>query len=139
MILGLSLPAYGIGVIGYVIVGWISGTSGDSFSTAFGTVIFFGATGAFTYWMLGSLKQLQIEGDQLIMSNYLKRISTPLTNVAEITGQENSSHQRIHVRFKSQTGFGNKIVFMPPIFSAKSTANTFRFEVETAEKREKAV
>ena len=115
-----------------VVLGRFRNNTSEPLSDELVSITVLGIITGLLYWTLGTLKAVQLVGGDLVVSNYLKRIKIPLTEISEIRGPENSSHQRIRIFFSSQTAFGNQIVFMPPIFAAKYTAETLRTEVTAA-------
>ncbi len=82
--------------------------------------------GTFAFWMLGGLKRVFLKGDSLLVSNYLKEVEIPLSDVEHVSGPENSSHRRIAIHLRSPSAFGNKIVFMPPLFGAREVADELK-------------
>lgn len=68
----------------------------------------------FLYWPCMRLKRVRIAGHELLVSNYLKEIHVPLSQVEKISGSDSwlgSGHLKIH--FSQPTEFGRSIVFMP--------------------------
>lgn len=66
-------------------------------------------------WFIGSyfilraginLKYIAIENDHLIISNYLKKIKIPISEIDEIS-------ENCRITFKQETVFGKKIKFIP--------------------------
>jgi hypothetical protein len=82
--------------------------------------------GAFGFWMLGGLKSVYLNSNSLLVSNYLKRIEIPLSNIEDVSRPENSSHQRITIYLRSPSEFGDKIVFMPPLFMGHEIVEKLR-------------
>ena len=82
--------------------------------------------GAFAFWMLGGLKSVYLKDDCLLVSNYLKEIEIPLSNVENVSKPENSSHQRIMLYLREPSEFGGRIVFMPPLFRVHEVADELR-------------
>jgi hypothetical protein len=89
-------------------------------------VLFLVSGGTFAFWMLGGLKRVFLKGDSLLVSDYLKEVEIPLSNVGHISGPENSSHRRIAIHLHTPSAFGDKIVFMPPLFMAREIADELR-------------
>ena len=72
----------------------------------------------FFLWDLKRLKAVSVDDDFLYVSNYLKEITIPLSDIYDVTENVwlNSHPVTIHLKFPSE--FGDKIVFMPkPRFS----------------------
>jgi hypothetical protein len=82
--------------------------------------------GAFGFWMLGGLKSVYLNSDCLLVSNYLKRIEIPLSNIEYVSKPENSSHRRITIYLRSPSEFGDKIIFMPPFFMGEEIVEELR-------------
>jgi len=76
--------------------------------------------------MLAPLKRIYIDNDFLYVSNYLREIKIPLSEVRNVDEPDFSSHRRVLIWLHSPTEFGNKIVFMPPLFRAKETVERLR-------------
>ena len=58
------------------------------------------------------LKRVLIDGDQLVVSNYIKAIRIDLSNIADVTENLWIGHY-IWVHLKNPTAFGKKIIFIP--------------------------
>jgi hypothetical protein len=85
--------------------------------------------GGFAYWMLGSLKSVFLSGNVLLVSNYLKTVEIPLSDVEYVSKPENSSHRRIVIQLRSGSVFGRKIIFMPQFFQADEIVEGLRDRV----------
>jgi hypothetical protein len=72
----------------------------------FGCALLYGVVKAFR------LKTVEVEGDQLVISNFGRKITVPAVQVSEITGGRNRVPIKLH--FYKPTEFGNSIEFMPP-------------------------
>ena len=70
---------------------------------------------AFIYWSCIRLKAVSIDSNHLYVSNYLREISIPLSEISDVTENLwiNSHPVTIHLRAFSE--FGDKIVFIPKI------------------------
>jgi hypothetical protein len=74
---------------------------------------------AFLFWSALRLKKVTIEGDSLRVSNYLKSISIPVSEIVDIRDASVLPNLRLIVlRLRSPSHFGNKIVFQPSSHSA---------------------
>lgn len=82
--------------------------------------------GTVAFRVLGGLKRVFLKGDRLAVSNYLKEIEIPLSDVERVSGPENSSHRRIAIQLRTPSSFGDEIVFMPPLFGAREAADALR-------------
>ena len=68
---------------------------------------------AFIYWLCIRLKKVSVDGGFLYVSNYVKEITVPLTEIYDVTENVwiNIHPVTIHLKFPSE--FGDKIRFMP--------------------------
>ena len=98
---------------------------------SFGLLFFIAAAG-FVWWMLAPLKTVRLDGDSLLVSNFLRKIRIPLSEVRHIDRPENSSHRRIFIWLRSPSEFGDVIVFMPSFFRAKETFEQLKRRIESA-------
>jgi hypothetical protein len=64
-------------------------------------------------WLCVPLKRVQIEDETLHISNYIKSIAVPLSEIESIREIKSFSTHPIWITFKSPTDFGKKIMFMP--------------------------
>jgi hypothetical protein len=95
-------------------------------------LLFFIAAASFAWWMLAPLKSVYLDGDSLLVSNFLQKIRIPLTEIRHIDRPENSSHRRISIWLRSPSEFGDVIVFMPRFLQAKETFEQLKRRVEPA-------
>lgn len=93
-----------------------------------GYLFFFFVT-VILYKMLGVLKRVEVDDNYLYVSNYLKEIKIPLSDVEFIDKPENSSHQRIKIFLRTPSEFGDMIVFMPPLFVGHEITQELRHRV----------
>lgn len=70
---------------------------------------------ALMWWALGRLVRVELDDDDLIISNYRTEIRVPLENVAKISGPSRSNPQRYTLTFEEPTDLGRTVAFMPPI------------------------
>ena len=63
-------------------------------------------------WLCLPLKRVQIDGNSLLISNYLKKISVPGTEIDSIRETWAIGPHLTRVWFKNRTGFGKKIMFL---------------------------
>jgi hypothetical protein len=85
----------------------------------------------FVQWLSGSLKNVYLEGNTLLVSNFLKQIRIPLSAVSHVDNPDWSSLRRIRILFDEPTEFGREIVFAPCIFEAKSIAAELKKRIKT--------
>lgn len=68
-------------------------------------VIWVAASGFF--WRLtGALKQIHLSGNTLTLSNYMKRVEVPVSEIAQVSQGRMLSIRPVFVRFKGTTAFG---------------------------------
>jgi hypothetical protein len=68
------------------------------------------------WWTNLPLKKVEIEGDVLHVSNYLKTVEVPLSNIVlakEIIGGGNLPRCRVKLELNVDTEFGKNIFFVP--------------------------
>ena len=70
----------------------------------------------FTLPVMGTLKKVYLRGDELIISNYFKTITIPVSAIIEISESYFFSPKLIWIHLKGPTPFGWKIKFMPIIY-----------------------
>ena len=61
------------------------------------------------------LKRVQLDGDALLVSNYLREERVPLRHLQSVTENVRLNTHPVTLQFRRDTGFGERIVFMPPI------------------------
>ncbi|HEY5490780.1 MAG TPA: hypothetical protein VIK25_06250 [Gemmatimonadaceae bacterium] len=66
-------------------------------------------------WMLAPLKRVVLQGDDLLISNFLVEISVPLSVIESISGPSVTNPKRYTVTFAEPTDFGRRITFLPPM------------------------
>jgi hypothetical protein len=67
---------------------------------------------AVLFWLSMRLKAVSIDDNFLYISNYLKEVSVPFSNVRDITELRLRGHP-VTIHFKEKTEFGSKITFLP--------------------------
>lgn len=71
-------------------------------------------TGAYLFlWFHLRCKEVSIEGDFLYVSNFLKEIKIPLSEVGKVTEMFLMNPNPVTIHLKHETRFGKKIVFIP--------------------------
>lgn len=68
-------------------------------------------------WYLGTFrwKSIHLRGDTLVISNYLKKIAIPLSEVENVKASSfwGWQPQTITLTLKSESAFGKKIIYVP--------------------------
>jgi hypothetical protein len=138
----LVLPTIWIGVFSAVTTALFFGVGRDQNGTPppvamryiFLAITLTGA--AFFYWTCMRLKTVWLEGGRLWVSNALRSEPVPLGDVETVREWWWQSPRLIAVRFRRTTGFGNSILFMPPlrvvIWGTHPTAEELRAVVAEA-------
>lgn len=67
------------------------------------------------WWTIGALKRIDLDGDELVISNYLTEIRVPLSGVEAISGRSVTDPKRYTLTFGEPTEFGRRVSFMPPM------------------------
>ena len=81
------------------------------------------AATAFIFWNCVRLKKVSVDDDFLYVSNYLKEISIPLSDIYDVTENVWLGAHPVTIHLRAPSEFGDKIVFMPtarffPFFSS---------------------
>ncbi len=118
----------------YKVWGWLTARGGAEPPFSGGKLvvfIIFGlASSIFVHIIAGSLKRVVIKGDTLLISNYLKEISIPLSQVRYVDGPDWSSLRRITLVLREPSEFGEEIVFAPDVLDAGEVARELKRWVE---------
>ena len=73
-------------------------------------------------WVVGSificwdsirLKEVSVDDSFLYVSNYLKEVSIPLSEIYDVTESSWVNYHPVTIHLKSPSEFGDEIVFMP--------------------------
>lgn len=123
----------------YGVWGWLtsSGDAGPPFrgGRLIALIIFGLASGIFVQVLAGSLKRVVIEGDKLLVSNYLKEVEVPLSQVRHVDGPDWSSLRRITLVLREPSEFGEEITFAPGVLEAGEVARALKCRVENQASR----
>jgi len=71
--------------------------------------------GAFIWWTIKDLARVELDDDELIISDYRTEIRVPLARVASISGPSWSNPPRYTLRFDEPTEFGRRVTFLAPM------------------------
>lgn len=69
--------------------------------------------GVIFWWAVADLKRVELDGDELIISNYRTEIRVMLTAVETISARSMTNPPRYTLTFAESTEFGNRITFLP--------------------------
>jgi hypothetical protein len=70
---------------------------------------------AFIYWSCVRLKEVSVDDNFLYVSNYLKEIAIPLSEIDDVTENVWVNIHPVTIHLRSPSEFGDKIVFMPTV------------------------
>ena len=73
------------------------------------------AGAVFIWWSCVRLKQVSVDNNFLYVSNYIKEIAIPLSEIHDVTENRWVNIHPVTIRLKSSSEFGDKIVFMPTV------------------------
>lgn len=109
------LPVFWITVWGIGIVAMFFAGEGENAPPKFIFLLFWIMGIAFLYWTCMRLKAVSVDDDFLYVSNYIKEISIPLSNIHDVTENRWINVHPVTIHLKSPSEFGDKIVFMPKV------------------------
>ncbi|MHB1313670.1 MAG: hypothetical protein ACYC3L_16750 [Gemmatimonadaceae bacterium] len=67
------------------------------------------------WYTLAPLKKVELDGDDLVISNYRTEIRVPLDMVEKIDERSMTNPRRYRMTFREPTDFGRRIVFLEPM------------------------
>ena len=67
----------------------------------------------FIFFTSGNIKKVLIDGDELVVTNFLKTDRLPLTGIAGVDGSTFLSPRLVWINLKEPSQFGSRIVFLP--------------------------
>src|SRR5215203_582701 len=94
-------------------------------------VLFGLISGIIVHFMVGTLKNVFLDGNTLVISNFSYTVRVPLSDVSHVDNPDRSSLRRIKIIFRQPTEFGKEIVFAPPMFEAKEIARLLKSKIDT--------
>ncbi len=94
-------------------------------------ILFALISSVFVHFMLGKLKNVFLDGNSLVVSNFFKQIRIPFSNVSHVDNPDWSSLRRVKIILHKPSEFGEEIVFAPPMFKAKETARFLKSKIES--------
>lgn len=108
-------PVLWIAVTGIGIVAMFFAEKGENGPPKLMFLLFWIMGIAFLYWTSMRLKAVNIDDEFLYVSNYLKEISIPLSNIDDVTENRWINIHPVKIHLKSPSEFGDKIIFMPKV------------------------
>ncbi len=111
VLMKIIFPALWIPGWGFVtLMMFLSGVNhGDPFAFLFAWLV----GSALILWSSIGLKEVSVDDHFLYVSNYLKEISIPLSDIYDVTENVWINIHPVTIHLKSPSEFGNKITFMP--------------------------
>ncbi|MHB8837987.1 MAG: hypothetical protein ACYC7F_03445 [Gemmatimonadaceae bacterium] len=74
-----------------------------------------GVVATIMWWTVGNLTRIELDDDDLVISNYRTEIRVPLAEIEKISGPSMSNPQRYTITFAEATELGRRVTFMPPM------------------------
>lgn len=105
------ITSFGIGVIN----SFIGKDMGSDMPPKTFFLIFWILGIAFLYWICIRLKTVSVDGNFLYVSNYIKEISIPLSDISDVTENRWINIHPVKIHLKTPSEFGETIIFMPKI------------------------
>ena len=65
------------------------------------------------FWHGSRLRKIILDHDTLIISNYSREVSVPLTSISQVKGSRWAKTKDVIITFDHDIGFGDKVVFVP--------------------------
>lgn len=65
------------------------------------------------FWHGSRLRKVILDRDTLIISNYSREVSVPLTSISQVNGSRWAKTKDVTITFDHDIGFGDKVVFVP--------------------------
>jgi hypothetical protein len=110
------LPSLWISLFGIAVIGaFLENDSSASAPPKFFLLALWISGTAFLYWLCIRLKNVSIDNEFLYVSNYLKEITIPLSNIYFVTENRWVNIHPVTIHLRSPSEFGDKITFMPKI------------------------
>lgn len=77
-------------------------------------VLLFSIICSIILWKLfGAIKKVTILDQEMIVSNYIKKVRIPLSDICEIKHKFLANKHRIELKLKKSSTFGSSILFIP--------------------------
>lgn len=107
----LWIPLFGFGTLTMFTGGFQGADASPKWMFLFGWI----AGSVFIYWSCVRLKEVSADENFLYVSNYLKEVSIPLSEIYDVTENVWLNIHPVTIHLKSPSEFGAKIVFMPKV------------------------
>jgi hypothetical protein len=108
---GLWIPLFGMAPLTM----FLGGFEGQDADPKWLFLLLWVVGSAFIYWNCIRLKEVSVDENFLYVSNYLKEIAIPLSEIQDVTENVWVNIHPVTIRLNSPSEFGDKIVFMPSV------------------------
>src|SRR5215216_5278543 len=108
----LWITGFGLGTLAMFLGEYKGGVESPKWAFLFAWI----AGSVFIYWGCIRLKVVSIDDDYLYISNYIKEMRVPLSDIYDVTENRWVNIHPVTIHLKSPSAFGANIVFMPQIF-----------------------
>jgi len=71
--------------------------------------------GVLIVWACGRLKQVEMDGQNLYVSNFRREIAVPLREVEEVRQSRWVNHHQVVIELRRDSDFGSTLLFLPKI------------------------
>jgi len=105
------IPLFGLGPL----MMFLGGVEGADAPAKWIFLVAWVAGSIFIYWSCIRLKEVRVDDDFLYVSNYLKEITIPLSEIFDVRENIWVNIHPVTIQLKSPSEFGDKIVFMPTV------------------------
>ena len=114
IIVKIILPVLWPTMFGLAVLGMFTrGFDGPDSSAKWLFFVIWIAGGVFMWWGSVRLKVVSVDETFLYVSNYLKEIAIPLSDIYDVTENFWLNTHPVTIHLKSPSEFGDKVVFMP--------------------------
>ena len=96
-----------------ILFGEVVGAGAQQAGPNFGLLLFWIAGAVLMWWQCARLKVVHVDDNFLYVSNFLKEIAIPLSDICDVTENRWSNVHPVTIHLASPSEFGNKIIFMP--------------------------
>lgn len=107
----LWISMWGLGTLMMFLGGSRGGGAPPKWIFLFGWIV----GSAFIYWSCIRLKEVSADDNYLYVSNYLKEIPIPLSEVSDVTENVWLNIHPVTIHLKTPSEFGDRFVFMPKV------------------------
>jgi hypothetical protein len=116
VLMKIIFPAFWIPLWGFfVLIMFVGPLEGAATPSKWLFLFVWVAGSGFTYWSCIRLKEVSVDDDFPYVSNYLKEVSIPLSEIYDVTDNLWINIHPVTIHLKSPSEFGDKIVFMPTV------------------------